>query len=68
MVNSDIFEEVVVTEVLVTSTAMKRLSNVHVMCDKSANTLSHFFLTRFVLVGVHGVFFVLGFGRRNIAS
>jgi len=45
---------------------MVSAGDIHVMGDKSADTLSHFFLTGFVFGGLHFGVLVLGFGLRKM--
>ena len=64
MVDPDIFEEVVVSEVGVRFFPMVASCDFHVMGNERTDAFTHFFLTDFVLGGVHFCFLVLGLLRK----
>jgi hypothetical protein len=58
LVDADVFEEVVVPEVLVRSFAVVSFCDVHVVRDEGADALAHFVLTCLVVCVLHFWFFV----------
>ena len=59
MVDPNVFEEVIISEVLIRSLPVVPTRNFEVVGDESTDALPHFFLSEFVLVGVHFSFLVL---------